>query len=250
MMMVAAVTARSTAARRRVAPSSRRRGTRRHHMLSGAATRGDRGRCAPPAPPPARSETRGVRSRSSVITGRTCSRVIEAGELAQVIGDAVGLAGSRRSRHEARILKQALDDGLLLGKREGTEVDLVPRRHGDLLLGGGAEEAGHARVRVLDIEDGIVRRLSRGHREVEVELAVVAAGEEGEARGVPSHLLEQLLHEHELTAALGHAHGLSVAQQGHQLHAASRRSAPGGGRELPWPPACAGCSRGDRGRGN
>src|SRR5882762_11088975 len=60
------------------------------------------------------------------------------------------------------------------------------------------------RVRVLHVVDGVVARLARGHREVEFERAVVAPGEEGEARGVAADLLQQLVHQHELAAPLGH----------------------------------------------
>ena len=70
---------------------------------------------------------------------------------------------------------------------------------------------------VLDVEDRIVGRLPGGHGEIEVERAVVAAREEGEARGVPPHLLEQLFHQDEFAAALGHAHWLAVAQEGDEL---------------------------------
>ncbi len=70
---------------------------------------------------------------------------------------------------------------------------------------------------VLDVEDRIVRRLPGGHGEIEVERAVLAAREEGEARGVPPHLLEQLFHQDEFAAALGHAHRLAVAQEGDEL---------------------------------
>ena len=103
------------------------------------------------------------------------------------------------------------------GQTERTEVDLDPPRQHDALLGGGAEQAGDARMGVLDVEDRVVGRLPGRHGEVEIERAVVPAGEEGEARGILPDLLDQLLHQHELAATLGHAHRLAVAEQGHEL---------------------------------
>ena len=79
-------------------------------------------------------------------------------------------------------------------------------------------QARHPRMAVLHVEDRIVGRLARGHREVELERAVVAPGEEREARGVAPDLLQELLHQHEFPPALGHAHGLAVAQERHELH--------------------------------
>src|SRR2546429_30823 len=49
-------------------------------------------------------------------------------------------------------------------------------------------------------------------------LPILSPREEGEARGVAADLLEQLLHQHELAATLGHAHGLAVTQEGHELN--------------------------------
>ena len=80
------------------------------------------------------------------------------------------------------------------------------------------EEARDARVAVLDVEDGIVRGLAHRHRQVELERTIVPAREKREARRVAPDLLEQLLHQDELAAPLGHADGLAVAQQRHELH--------------------------------
>src|SRR5262245_65815647 len=120
-------------------------------------------------------------------------RVIEAGELAEVVRDPMRLAGARCSGHQARKLEEPLDERLLLGERERAEVNLVPGRQDDLLLGGRAEQARHTGVYVLDVEDGVVGGLPRRHCEIEVERAVVASGEEGEARRIPPDLLQELL---------------------------------------------------------
>ena len=72
-------------------------------------------------------------------------------------------------------------------------------------------------MRVLDVVHGVVARLPRRDRQVEVERAVVAPHQEREARGVAADLLEQFVHQHELAPPLRHAHGLTVAQQSHEL---------------------------------
>ena len=46
----------------------------------------------------------------------------------------------------------------------------------------------------------------------------MAPRQEREPGGVAPHLLHQLLHQDELAAPLGHAHGLAFAQERDQLH--------------------------------
>ncbi len=93
----------------------------------------------------------------------------------------------------------------------------VPRGDRDPLLGDLARDRADAGVRVLHVIDRVVARLAGGDGEVELQRAVVAPGEEREAGGVAANLLQQLLHQHELATALGHAHRLAVAQECHQL---------------------------------
>ena len=139
-------------------------------------------------------------------------------ELPEPVRDPVRLERARRPPHDLRVLHEPLDDRDLLALAERREVDLTEGRDPDPLLGGLLVDGRDARVRVLDVVDGILRRLARGHRQVELQGAVVSPREEGEARGVAADLLEQLLHQHELAATLGHAHGLAVTLEGHELN--------------------------------
>ncbi len=95
-----------------------------------------------------------------------------------------------------------------ISSQGGTAQALLRRLAGD---------APDARVRVLDVVHGIVGSLAGGDGEVEVERAVVAAREKGEARGVAAHFLQQLLHQDELAPALRHPDRLAIAQQGDEL---------------------------------
>ena len=71
---------------------------------------------------------------------------------------------------------------------------------------------------VLHVIDGVVAGLARRHRQVELERAVVTSREEREARGVAPDLFQQLFHQHELAAALGHPHRLPLAEQRDELN--------------------------------
>ena len=104
------------------------------------------------------------------------------------------------------------------GSTSGLVSTSASARDRDPLLRRLPEDRANPRVRVLHVVDGVVARLPRRHGQIELERAVVPARQEREAGGVAADLLEQLLHQHELAAPLGHAHGLAVAQQGHQLH--------------------------------
>ena len=138
-------------------------------------------------------------------------------ELLEPVREPVRLERVRRPLHDLGVLHEPLDDGELLTRTERRQVDLTERRHDDPLLGDLLVDRLDARVRVLDVVDGVLCRLAGGQRQVERERAVVPAREEGEAHGVASDLLEQLLHQHELAPALGHAHGLPVTQERHEL---------------------------------
>ena len=144
-------------------------------------------------------------------------RMERARQLGEPVRDAMRLERARGAGDEVRVLEQSLDQRLLFGGAEQGEVDVAPRGDGDALLRRLAVDRADARVGVLHVVDGIVARLARGHREIELERAVVAPREKREARGVAPHFLQQLLHQDELAAALGHAHRLAVTQQRHEL---------------------------------
>src|SRR2546422_9950073 len=98
-----------------------------------------------------------------------------------------------------------------------SQVDLTERRHDDPLLGDLLVDRLDARVRVLDVVDGVLCRLAGGQRQGERERAVVPAREGGEAHGGASDLPEPLLHQPELAPAPWHAPGLPVTQERHAL---------------------------------
>ena len=138
-------------------------------------------------------------------------------QLLQPVRDAVGLERPGRPLDELRELQEQLDERQIRGLHERARVDVGQKRRGDPLLRRLAEDRANARVRVLHVVDGVVVRLARRDREVELERAVVTAREEREPGGVAADLLEQFLHEHELAPSLGHPHGLPVAQQRDEL---------------------------------
>ncbi len=101
-----------------------------HHMLSGADTPEHAQAVADDLAHGGRQPE--PRQRQGAVLGDHAVglvvRVVQARELGQVVGDAVGLAGARGRRHDPRVLEQPLDQALLLRKPQRAEVDLVPRR--------------------------------------------------------------------------------------------------------------------------
>ena len=68
---------------------------------------------------------------------------------------------------------------------------------------GVSQNAGDPRVRVLDVVDGVLLRPLRGEIDVDVDRLVVTARDEVPARRVDPDLVDELVQEHDVTAALG-----------------------------------------------
>ena len=79
------------------------------------------------------------------------------------------------------------------------------------------QEAANARVRVLDIVDGVLAILAHGEAEVEFHLRVGLGVEEVTA-GVDGNFIEQVRKRDGLARALGHTHDLAVAHELDELH--------------------------------
>ena len=83
--------------------------------------------------------------------------------------------------------------------------------------GGAAQDRTDAGVSVLHVVDRVGVVLALHGLDVEVDHLVGALGDEREARGVGTHLVEQLAQRHHRALALAHLDGLAVAQQVHEL---------------------------------
>ena len=83
--------------------------------------------------------------------------------------------------------------------------------------GGQVEDAGVARVGVLDIIDGVFRRFPRGQLQVEFHLCGRRPRQEKVAAGVLAHFVHQFPQGDEIARALGGAHRFMAPFQGHHL---------------------------------
>src|SRR5690606_7088490 len=117
------------------------------------------------------------------------------------LGDHVGRAGVRGALDDLREEAELLDDVLLGGLGEETQVDAV-RGDAGRVDAGLAEDAGHAGVRVLDLVDRVLLGLVEGQVEVEEHLRVAAPHEEEVAGDVDAGLLEELPQRDELAGPL------------------------------------------------
>ena len=80
-----------------------------------------------------------------------------------------------------------------------------------------AQDAADARVRVLDVVDGVLARLLHDELEVDVEGRVVRARHHREARRVDADGLDQVVDRDDRPLALGHALLLAALEQVHEL---------------------------------
>ena len=80
-----------------------------------------------------------------------------------------------------------------------------------------AQDRADARVRVLHVVHRVRRVLLLRHLDVEVDGLVGGLRQHEVAGRVHAHLVDELLERDHLARALGHAHGLAVAKQVHQL---------------------------------
>src|SRR3989454_947634 len=119
-------------------------------------------------------------------------RMEDPGELLEKIRDPVRLERARRRFRDVRVLQEPLDDRELLALAERREVDVAERRHDDSLLGGLLVDGLDARAGVLDVVDGILRRLAGGPGPGGIQPAVVAPPEGREARGGAADLFHPL----------------------------------------------------------
>src|SRR3989442_1133944 len=101
-------------------------------------------------------------------------RMEDPGELLEKIRDPVRLERARRRFRDVRVLQEPLDDRELLALAERREVDVAERRHDDSLLGGLLVDGLDARAGVLDVVDGILRRLAGGQGQGRIPRALLA----------------------------------------------------------------------------
>ena len=79
------------------------------------------------------------------------------------------------------------------------------------------KNAGDARVRILDVVDGVLGGLLPRQLQVELHLALGRAGQEEVAAGVRAHLLHKLAQRDQIARALGDPHHLGAPLQRHYL---------------------------------
>ena len=95
--------------------------------------------------------------------------------------------------------------------------DTSPAGEVDAPLVREAQDAGDARVSVLDVVDGVLVRLLLRKLDVELHLALRRSLEEEEPAGVRAHLFDELAERHDLTRPLGEADCLASALQRDEL---------------------------------
>ena len=104
------------------------------------------------------------------------------GQLRHIAVDAAGIVIARSEVDLLREHGELLDELALLRRREQRCVDIRRGGHGAAALRHGSQQRADARVRILDVVDGVFAVLP--HCEVEVELEVrVRLGVEEEAAG-------------------------------------------------------------------
>ncbi len=79
---------------------------------------------------------------------------------------------------------------------------------------------------VLHVVHGIGRILLLCHLDVEVDRLVGRAGQHKVARCIHAHLIDEFLERNHLAGTLGHAHGLPITQQVHQLAQHNLKGSP------------------------
>ena len=120
----------------------------------------------------------------------------------------LGVRGERRKVDVRR--------GELRGKLGHRQRPLL-RGTGVLLARGLAQKRADAGVRVLDVVDRVARVLLLGDLDVEVDRLVGGARQHQKPGRVHADLVDELGERHHLARALGHAHGLAVAEQVDEL---------------------------------
>ena len=80
-----------------------------------------------------------------------------------------------------------------------------------------AEDPGDAGVRVLDVEDRVLRGLLGREIDVDVDRLVVAARDEVPAGRVDADLVDEVVQEHDVAPALGHLRRLAALRQVDEL---------------------------------
>ena len=121
----------------------------------------------------------------------------------RVVRDRVCRPPLGRLRCDRRQLEQPLDELPLLHRQRRGELRLVAQSH-KALFAGVAEDARDARVRVLDVVDGVLLRPLLGEVDVQLDRLVVAAGDEVPARRVHADRVQEVVEERDVAAPLGH----------------------------------------------
>ena len=106
---------------------------------------------------------------------------------------------------------------MLLRRREQGHVHIRRSGHGAADLGHGGEQRADARVRILDVVDGVFAVLPDGEVEVKLQMRV-RLGVEEEAAGIHADLVHEVSERERLTRALGDLDDLVAAHEAHHLH--------------------------------
>ena len=140
------------------------------------------------------------------------------GQLGEVAVDAGGIVVAGGGVDLLRQTGQGADEGrLLLGGHE-LGVGVGGLGDGVAFLRQTVDQGADAGVGILDIIHGVLAVLPDGQVQVEIDGAGGGAGVEEVPGGVHADLIEQVVQGNGLAGALGHADGLTVLEQVHQLH--------------------------------
>ena len=141
-------------------------------------------------------------------------------EAVEVVGDADRIRGiacgprfAAASATTRRELGEALDQLPLLLRQRAPATRRLPTS----VVASVAQDPGDARVRVLDVVDGVLLRALRGEVDVDLDRLVGPAVDEVPARRVDADLVDEVVEEDDVAAPLRHLRLLAALRQMHEL---------------------------------
>ena len=184
-------------------------------MLSGAST-------------PIRSRQRAVTVLVAVqrLSRKVCLRradhLVVVVEAVKVVGEPDRVRRNRVRRpplgrlgDDARELEDPFHEIAFLGRQLAGQREAV--LHHGRLRGCVAKDPGDAGMRVLDVEHGVLGRLLGRQVDVDVDRLIVASRDEVPAGRVDADLVDEVVQENNVTAALGHLRRLAAPRQMDEL---------------------------------